>query len=57
MFFASYVLDFPYLVYVDYSGSFAETNMCIPEDNRFHSFLLNKEGHPCSWGILSRATG
>lgn len=46
MFFAFYVLDFPYLVYVDYSGSFAETNMSIPEDNRFHSFLLNKEGRP-----------
>ena len=40
------MMDFPYPVYVDYSGSFAETNMCIPEDNRFHSFLLDKEGHP-----------
>ena len=34
------MMDFPYPVYVDYSGSFAETNWCIPEDNRFHSFLL-----------------
>ena len=40
------VLDFPYPVYVDFDGSFRKANPCIPEDNRFHSFLLDKEGHP-----------
>ena len=40
------VLDFPYPVYVDFDGSFRKANPCIPEDKRFHSFLLDKEGHP-----------
>lgn len=40
------ILDFPYPVYVDFDGSFRRANLCIPEDARFHSFLLNKEGHP-----------
>lgn len=38
--------DFPYPIYVDFDGSFRRANPCIPEDNRFHSFLLDKDGHP-----------
>lgn len=38
--------DFPYPIYVDFDGSFRKANRCIPEDKRFHSFLLDKDGHP-----------
>ena len=41
-----FMANYPYPVYIDHSGSFSEINKHIPEDNRFHSFLLNKEGHP-----------
>lgn len=40
------VLDFPYPIYVDFDGSFRKANPCIPEDKRFHCFLLDKDGHP-----------
>lgn len=42
--------DFPYPVYVDYGGSFRKANACIPEDSRFHSFLLDRDGHPAFVG-------
>lgn len=42
--------DFPYPVYVDYGGSFRKANACIPEDSRFHSFLLDRNGHPAFVG-------
>ena len=38
--------DFEYPVYIDYTGSFRKKNTCIPEDVRFHSFLLDGDGHP-----------
>ena len=38
--------DFPYPIYVDFDGSFRKANRCIPEDKRFHSFLLDRDGHP-----------
>lgn len=40
------ILDFPCSVYVDLDGSFRRATSCIPEDPRFHSFLLDKDGHP-----------
>lgn len=40
------VLDFPYPVYVDYAGEFRKANTCIPDDKRFHSFLVDRDGHP-----------
>lgn len=40
------ILDFPYPVYVDFNCSFRKLNTGIPEDVRFHSFLLDKNGHP-----------
>ena len=40
------VLNFPYPIYVDMSGSFRKINKCIPDDKRFHSFLLDKNGKP-----------
>ena len=39
-------LDFPYPLYVDFDGSFCKANPGIPEDRRFHSFLLDRDGHP-----------
>lgn len=38
--------DFPYPIYVDFDGSFRKANSSMPEDKRFHSFLLDKDGHP-----------
>ena len=40
------ILDFPYPIYVDFNGSFRKRNAGIPDDTRFHSFLIDKEGHP-----------
>ena len=40
------ISDFPYPVYVDYGGAFRKANGCIPDDRRFHSFLLDSDGHP-----------
>lgn len=40
------LLDFPYPVYVDSGRNFRRTNSCIPEDRRFHTFLLDRSGHP-----------
>ena len=40
------ILDFPYPIYVDFSGSFRRRNTGIPEDVRFHSFLIDKDGCP-----------
>ena len=40
------ILNFPFPIYIDYNGSFAKENSVIPEDRYFHSFLLDKEGHP-----------
>ena len=41
---ATHAFDFP--VFVDTYGEFRNNNKCIPTDDRFHSFLLDKEGHP-----------
>ena len=38
--------SFEYPVYIDYTNSFRKTNTCIPDDVRFHSFLLDEERHP-----------
>lgn len=38
--------DFSFPVYIDTYGSFAEANGSIPEDERFHSFLTDEDGHP-----------
>lgn len=41
------LLDFPYPVYIDFSGSFRRGNAeTIPEDRRFHVFLMDVNGHP-----------
>ena len=40
------ILNFPYPIYVDMSGSFRKINKCIPDDRRFHSFLIDKNGKP-----------
>lgn len=39
-------LEFDFPVFVDTYGEFRNNNKCIPTDDRFHSFLLDKEGHP-----------
>lgn len=38
--------DFEYPVYIDFSGSFRRRNECIPEEDLFHSFLIDRNGHP-----------
>ena len=38
--------DFHYPVYVDYEGLFRKANPQIPSDERFHSFLLDKNMSP-----------
>ena len=40
------ILDFPYPIYVDFNCSFRKLNAGIPEDVRFHSFLIDNDGHP-----------
>ena len=40
------VQDFSFPVYVDTYGSFARENTGIPEDERFHSFLIGGDGRP-----------
>ena len=40
------ILNFPYPIYVDMSGSFRKINKCIPDDRSFHSFLIDKNGKP-----------
>lgn len=40
------VREFDFPVYVDYSGDFGRLNKCIPEDPRFHCFLINRERKP-----------
>jgi len=37
--------NFNYPVYID-TGDFSYLNTCIPEDHRFHSFLINQEKKP-----------
>lgn len=37
------LLDFPYPIYVDVYGEFAQKNN-IPVDNRFHNFLIDEVG-------------
>lgn len=38
--------DFDFPVYIDPSGDFARFNSCIPEDTRFHCFLVDRESRP-----------
>ena len=40
------ILNFPYPVYVDYSCSFRKLNSFIPDDTRFHSFVIDKNRKP-----------
>ncbi len=40
------VHDFEYPVYIDFTGSFRKINTGIPDDKRFHSFLIDSNGHP-----------
>lgn len=59
------VRNFRYPIYVDTEGIISKTNPCIPDDKRFHSFLINKEGHPVlvgnpvesdrMWGLFIKA--
>lgn len=42
LFMANY--DFP--IYLDVSGNFSTMNKCIPDDSRFHYFLISDEGIP-----------
>lgn len=44
------VQDVGFPVYVDTYGSFARLNVEIPSDTRFHSFLLDENGHPVMVG-------
>jgi len=43
-------LDFPFPIYVDQHDDFGRMNPSLPEDDRFHSFLMNREGHPICVG-------
>jgi lipoprotein len=38
--------DFQYPVYVDFAGEFKKINPHIPEDERFHSFLVDRNMKP-----------
>lgn len=40
------LLNFPYPLYIDFNGSFQKENYCIPQDKRFHCFLLDVDGYP-----------
>lgn len=40
------VLNFEFSVYIDKDSRFRKANPGIPEDRRFHSFLLDRDGHP-----------
>lgn len=40
------VRNFDYTLFIDASGSFRRLNRDIPEDVRFHSFLIDEEAHP-----------
>ena len=44
------VQDFSFPVYVDTYGSFSRLNGEIPSDTRFHSFLIDGNGHPVMVG-------
>ena len=39
-------LNYPYALYVDMDGAFEKANPGLPDDKRFHSFLLDRDGHP-----------
>ena len=39
-------IDFPYPIYLDFNKSFEKANPGLPDDKRFHSFLLDRDGHP-----------
>ena len=39
-------LNYPYALYVDTKGVFEKANPGLPDDKRFHSFLLDRDGHP-----------
>lgn len=38
--------DFDFPVYIDQSGDFRRINAGIPKDNRFHCFLIDRDGKP-----------
>lgn len=38
--------NYSHPVYLDYSGTFRELNDFIPEDNRFHTFLVGQDQRP-----------
>lgn len=40
------MLNFKYPLYIDTFRDFGRLNDCIPEDRRFHCFLINSEGKP-----------
>lgn len=40
------ILNFPYPIYVDYSCSFRKLNPFIPDDTKFHSFLIDRDNRP-----------
>lgn len=39
-------LNFPFPVYIDEFGEFYRQNKDFPSDRRFHSFLVDADGHP-----------
>ena len=39
-------MNFEYPLYVDVFGDFRRKNTCIPEEKKYHCFLLDKEEHP-----------
>lgn len=40
------MLNFKYPLYIDTFRDFGRLNDCIPENRRFHCFLINSEGKP-----------
>ena len=38
--------NYPKRIYLDTNGDFCKLNESIPNDQRFHSFMLNDEGRP-----------
>lgn len=51
------LFGFPYPVYVDSYGDFRRANSAIPSDKRFHTFLLDRSGHPVFVGNPVASSG
>lgn len=49
------VYDYPFPVYLDKNHSFRKENSFIPDDARFHAFLIDRSLHPVMVGDPTRS--